>query len=57
MFSASDEVKKVVALRTEHYFPERAVQAQRADFLAILDTAGSDVSLEATSCCHLNSDS
>lgn len=33
--------EKLAALRTERYFQERAARASRADFLAILEKAGS----------------
>jgi hypothetical protein len=35
--------EKLAALRTERYFQERAAHANRADFLAILEKAGTDV--------------
>jgi hypothetical protein len=38
--------EKLAALRTERYFQERAAQANRDDFLAILDKAGSDIQIE-----------
>ncbi len=38
--------EKLSALRTERYFQERMARADRADFLALLDRAGSDVAIE-----------
>lgn len=37
--------EKLAALRTERYFRERAARADPADFMAILEKAGSDVAL------------
>ena len=37
--------EKLAALRTERHFRERAGRAAPADFLAILDKAGSDAAL------------
>jgi hypothetical protein len=34
------------ALRTERYFQEQMARADRADFLALLEKAGSDVAIE-----------
>ncbi|HNS02706.1 MAG TPA: hypothetical protein PKM78_10035 [Anaerolineae bacterium] len=38
--------EKLAALRTERYFWERAIRANRADFLAILESAGTDAPIE-----------
>lgn len=38
--------EKLAALRTERYFQERAAGANRADFLAILENAGSDIRID-----------
>ncbi|HSN78092.1 MAG TPA: hypothetical protein VL334_23710 [Anaerolineae bacterium] len=38
--------EKLSALRTERYFQERMARANRADFLAILEKAGTDVVIE-----------
>ena len=38
--------EKLAALRTESYFRQRMGRADRAEFMAILEKAGSDVSLE-----------
>lgn len=38
--------EKLAALRTERYFQERAARANRADFLAILEKAGTEVAIE-----------
>jgi hypothetical protein len=38
--------EKLAALRTGRYFRERAGRADPADFLAILDKAGTDVAIE-----------
>ena len=38
--------EKLAALRTERYFQERAARANRADFLAILEKAGTEVVIE-----------
>ena len=37
--------EKLAALRTERYFRERAARAERADFLAILESAGTEVAI------------
>lgn len=37
--------EKLAALRTERYFRERAARADRSDFLAVLDKAGSEVAI------------
>jgi hypothetical protein len=34
--------EKLAALRTERYFRERAARADRADFLAVLEKAGTE---------------
>ena len=38
--------EKLAALRTERYFQERTARANPADFLAILEKAGTDTLLE-----------
>lgn len=38
--------EKLAALRTERYFQERAARANRADFMAILERAGTDAPIE-----------
>ncbi len=38
--------EKLAALRTERYFRERASRANPADFLAILEKAGTDIAIE-----------
>ena len=38
--------EKLAALRTERYFQERAGRANRADFMAILERAGTDAPIE-----------
>ncbi len=38
--------EKLAALRTERYFQERAARANNADFLAILEKAGTEVVIE-----------
>jgi len=38
--------EKLSALRTERYFQERMARAHRADFLTILEKAGTDVVIE-----------
>ena len=38
--------EKLAALRTEQYFQERMRRADREDFLAILEKAGTDVVIE-----------
>lgn len=38
--------EKLAALRTERYFQERASRANPADFLAILEKAGTDIAIE-----------
>lgn len=38
--------EKLAALRTERYFQERTARANRADFLAILEKAGTEVVIE-----------
>lgn len=38
--------EKLAALRTERYFRERAGRANPADFLAILEKAGTDIAIE-----------
>ncbi len=38
--------EKLAALRTERYFRERAARSDPADFLAILDKAGSAVAIK-----------
>jgi len=38
--------EKLAALRTERYFRERMSRAQREDFLAILEKAGTDIAIE-----------
>lgn len=38
--------EKLAALRTEQYFQERMSRANREDFLAILEKAGTDVAIE-----------
>ena len=38
--------EKLAALRAESYFRQRMSQADRAEFMAILEKAGSDVPLE-----------
>jgi len=38
--------EKLAALRTEQYFQERMSRADREDFLAILEKAGTDVAIE-----------
>jgi hypothetical protein len=38
--------EKLAALRTERYFRERAARANPADFLTILDKAGTEVAIE-----------
>ncbi len=38
--------EKLAALRTERYFQERAARTNREDFLAILEKAGTDVTIE-----------
>ena len=38
--------EKLSALRTERYFQERMARANRADFLTILEKAGTDVVIE-----------
>ena len=38
--------EKLAALRTERYFQERAACANRADFMAILERAGTDAPIE-----------
>lgn len=45
-FSNVAVAEKLAALRTERYFRERAGRADPADFLAILDKAGTDVVIE-----------
>jgi hypothetical protein len=37
--------EKLAALRTERYFRERVSRANQADFLAILEKAGTDVAI------------
>ena len=39
-------IRELAALRTERYFRERTARGDRADFLAILEKAGSDVAVE-----------
>lgn len=38
--------EKLSALRTERYFQERAGRADRAEYLAILEKSGTDVTIE-----------
>ena len=38
--------EKLAALRTERYFQERAARANGADFMAILERAGTDAPIE-----------
>lgn len=38
--------EKLAALRTERYFQERAARANRADFMAILERAGTAALIE-----------
>lgn len=38
--------EKLAALRTEHYFRERMSRAHREDFLAILEKAGTGVTID-----------
>ncbi len=38
--------EKLAALRTERYFQERTARADRADFWAILEKAGTEVVIE-----------
>ena len=38
--------EKLAALRTERYFQERVARADPADFLAILNKAGTDIAIE-----------
>lgn len=45
-FIDATEAEELAALRTERYFRERAGRADRADFLAILEKAGTDIALE-----------
>ena len=46
--------EKLAALRTERYFRERATRADRADFLAILEKAGTgdEVVPRERNCCR-----
>ncbi len=50
--SATDEftetiaAEELAALRLERYFRERADRANPADFLAILERAGTDIAIE-----------
>lgn len=37
--------EKLAALRTERYFRERAGRSNQADFLAILEKAGTDIAI------------
>ena len=39
-------IEKLAALRTERYFQERTTRANRADFMAILERAGTDAPIE-----------
>jgi hypothetical protein len=45
-FIDATEAEELAALRTERYFRERTARGDRADFLAILEKAGSDVAVE-----------
>ena len=38
--------EKLAALRTEHYFQERSARADRKDFLAILERAGTEAPIQ-----------
>jgi hypothetical protein len=44
--SAATLATKLAALRTERHFQERAARADPADYLAVLQKAGTDVAIE-----------